>query len=107
MPHNDKVANQDALSNAERQARYRARRLETQGAPIIRVRRAIDRRSRPQRWRDAVTELLTLQLEYVAWLDGLPASLQGSAMAEALQAVADLDLNALAAIEPPHGCGRD
>ena len=54
-----------------------------------------------------MTELLTLQLEYVAWLDGLPASLQGSAMAEALQAVADLDLDALAAIEPPLGYGRD
>ena len=54
-----------------------------------------------------MTELLTLQLEYVTWLDGLPVSLQGSAMAEALQAVADLDLDALAAIEPPRGYGRD
>ena len=107
MPHKDKMGSQDALSNAERQARYRARRLAAQGAPIIRVRRAIDRRSRPQRWRDVVTELLTLQLEYVTWLDGLPVSLQGSAMAEALQAVADLDLDALAAIEPPRGYGRD
>ncbi len=42
-----------------------------------------------------------------AGLDGLPASLHGSATAEALQAVADLDLEALAAIEPPRGYGRD
>ena len=61
----------------------------------------------PQRWRDAVAELLALQAEYVIWLDELPASLQGSATAEALQAVANLDLDDLAAIEPPRGYGRD
>ena len=57
--------------------------------------------------RAAVAELLALQEEYIAWLDGLPASLHGSATAESLQAVADLDLEALAAIEPPRGYGRD
>jgi hypothetical protein len=107
MPEYDKVTSQGALSNAERQARYRARRLAAEGAPVIRIRRAVDRRSRPQRWRAAVAELLALQEEYIAWLDGLPASLHGSATAEALQAVADLDLEALAAIEPPRGYGRD
>ena len=107
MPHEDKAANQGALSNAERQARYRARRLAAEGTPVTRIRRAVNRRSRPQRWRDAVAELLALQAEYIAWLDGLPASLQGSAMAESLQAVADLDLEALAIIEPPRGYGRD
>ena len=107
MPGYDKAASQGALSNAERQARYRARQLAAEGTPIIRVRRAVDRRSRPQRWRDAVAELLALQAEYIAWLDGLPASLHGSATADALQAVADLDLDALAATEPPRGYGRD
>ena len=103
MPDYDKAASQGALSNAERQARYRARRLAAEGVPVIRVRRAADRRSRPQRWRDAVSELLALQSEYIAWLDGLPDSLHGSATADALQAVADLDLEALATIEPPRG----
>ncbi len=107
MPHDDKAASQGALSNAERQARYRARRLAAEGVPVVRLHRAIDRRSRPQRWHDAVAELLALQAEYIAWLDGLPASLHGSATAEALQAVAELDLDALAAIEPPRGYGRD
>lgn len=107
MPDHDKATGQGALSNAERQARYRARRLAAEGAPIIRIRRAVDRRSRPQRWRDAVAALLALQADYIAWLDGLPASLHGSATAEALQAVADLDLETLAAIEPPRGYGRD
>jgi len=107
MPDNDTAASRGALSNAERQARYRAHRLAAEGAPVIRIRRAVDRRSRPRRWHDAVAELLALQAEYMAWLDGLPASLHGSATAEALQAVADLDLDALAAIDPPRGYGRD
>ena len=108
MPQDDEALNQGALSNAARQARYRARRLAAGETPVIRIRRAVDRRSRPQRWRDAVAELLVLQAEYGAWLDSLPASLQSSATAEALQAVTDFDLDALAAIEP-HArahCGR-
>lgn len=101
------AASQGALSNAERQARHRARRQAAAGSPVLRYRKVADRRSRPQRWRDAVVELLALQAEYIAWLDGLPGSLHGSATAEALQAVADLDLDTLAGIEPPRGYGRD
>lgn len=37
MPDYDKAASQGALSNAERQARYRARRLAAEGVPVIRV----------------------------------------------------------------------
>jgi hypothetical protein len=37
----------------------------------------------------------------------LPDSLCGSATAEALQAIVDLDLDALIAIVPPRGYGRD
>ena len=107
MQQEDEVASQGALSNAERQARCRARRLAAEGLPVVRYREVPDRRSRPQRWRDAVAELLALQAEYAAWLDRLPASLHDGATAEALQAVADFDLDALAAIEPPRGYGRD
>ena len=67
----------------------------------------VDRRSRPQRWRDAVTELLALQGAYAAWLEALPDTLQGTATADALQVIADLDLDSLAAIDPPSGYGRD
>jgi len=56
MPEYDKAASQGALSNAERQARYRARRLAAEGAPVIRIRPSRRRRSRPQRWRAAVAE---------------------------------------------------
>jgi hypothetical protein len=96
------------LSNAERQARFfRARHKDPQPAAIVGTRRRVDRRSRPQRWRDAVTELLALQGAYAAWLEALPDTLQGTATADALQAIADLDLDSLAAIDPPSGYGRD
>jgi hypothetical protein len=72
-----------------------------------RTRRPADRRSRPQRWRNAVLELLELQAEYTKWLAALPDSLSDSPTAEALEAIADLDLTELADIEPPRGYGRD
>ena len=37
----------------------------------------------------------------------LPDNLRDSAIAEALQAIVDLDLGDLAAIVPPRGFGRD
>ena len=51
-----------ALTNAERQARYRERRKA--GESRIRYRRPADRRSRPQQWNDAVQTLLELQEQY-------------------------------------------
>ena len=42
-----------------------------------------------------------------AWLAALPDSLQESALAEALQAICDLDLDELQAIDLPRGFGRD
>ena len=64
-------------------------------------------RSRPQRWRDAVAELLALQAEYAKWLAALPDSLSNSQTAKALEAIVALDLTELADIEPPRGYGRD
>jgi len=107
MPRGRAPESEHALSNAERQARYRARHL-TQPAPVAtRTHRLIGRRSRPQRWRDAVIELLALQSEYADWLTALPDSLRDSPTANALEAIVDLDLIALADIEPPRGYGRD
>jgi len=107
MPRGRKPDGEHALSNAERQARHRARRVTPPAAVIARTRHPADRRSRPQRWRDAVVELLALQAEYAAWLETLPDSLRDSAMAETLEAIADLDLTALDKTEPPRGYGRD
>ncbi|MGB9260911.1 MAG: hypothetical protein WCB55_12260, partial [Pseudolabrys sp.] len=80
------------LSNAERQSRYRARQQVEAATAVTRPRRPTDRRSRPQRWRDAVGALLTLQAVYAKWFAALPDSLQGSATADALEAIVDLDL---------------
>ena len=107
MPRGRQPLGEHALSDAERQARYRARQLAKQAPPMVRYRRPADRRSRAQRWCDAVTELLALQSEYAVWSESLPDSLRGSATAEALQAIIDLDLDDLAAIAPPRGYGRD
>ena len=106
MPNEPQDMGSYPLSNAERQARHRARKAEQAGV-TIRYRRPTDRRTRPQRWRDAVTELLALQTDYAAWASALPDALRETAIAEALQATTDLDLIELADIKPPHGYGRD
>jgi hypothetical protein len=93
------------MTDAERQARYRAARAA--GTPIIRTRRPADHRSRARRWRDAVAELTELQAQYAAWLEALPDSLRDGATAQALQEICDLDLADLQAIDPPRGFGRD
>ena len=62
-----------ALTNAQRQRRYRERRTAQQ--PRLHYRRPQDRSSRPQLWQNAVRTLLDLQDEYQGWLDNLPDSL--------------------------------
>ena len=91
------------MTVAERQARCRAARES--GTPAVRIRRPLDHRSRAKRWRDAVSELTTLQGHYAAWLESLPENLQDTA--EALHAICDLDLTELQAIVPPRGFDRD
>jgi hypothetical protein len=51
--------------------------------------------------------LLALLVKYVDWLMAVLDSLCGTAMAEALEAIANLDLSACAEIQPPGGYGRD
>jgi hypothetical protein len=94
-----------AMSGAERQARYRT--MHANGAPVIRIRRPTDRRSRIQRWNDTIAAAVDLQAEYAEWLDALPDNQQDSALADALRAIVELDLSELLAIEPPRGFGRD
>jgi hypothetical protein len=100
MPRGRQPQGETTLSNAERQARYRARHKDDRPTSIVRVRyrRPADRRSRPQRWDDVVAELLALQAEFVAWYDALPEGLRDTATAEALRAIAELDLTELQAI---------
>ena len=94
-----------ALTNVQRQRRYRERRKAQQ--PRLHYRRPQDRSSRPQLWQDAVRTLLDLQDEYQGWLDNLPDSLGESALAHKLQAICALDLAELDSVDPPRGFGRD
>ena len=100
-----KAIGEKAMTDAERQARYRA--SHAAGAPVLRVRRPADHRGRARRWNDNVAGLVEAQAEYEVWLDGLPDNLRDSTTAEALRAIVDLDLSELQAIIPPRGFGRD
>ena len=99
-------AGHTALTNAERQARYRARRSLSQ-LPVTIQQPRPPRRSRTKRWNDALAELTAVQAECAAWFDALPESLRDTTTAVALQEMIDLDLDAIAAIQPPRGYGRD
>jgi hypothetical protein len=93
------------MTAAERQARHRAkqRRAQHARAPAAAPRVL----PRPRRWAAAVATLVALQDEYRAWLERLPESLEGSPTAEKLQAITEIDLDELMAIDPPRGYGRD
>jgi hypothetical protein len=93
------------MTPAERQVRHRAKlRQHARTTPTSRAPRIPPR---PRRWTAAVAALIDLQAEYRAWLDNLPPNLEGSRLAEKLQAIAELDLEELQAIDPPRGYGRD
>jgi hypothetical protein len=100
-----KPLGEKAMTAAERQARFRATHAD--GTPSLRYRRPADRRSRAQRWRDAVAELFAIQEDCRAWLGSLPECLQASATADTLRAICDLDLSDVESVEPPRGFGRD
>ncbi len=106
MPRGRQPEGPTALSNAERQARYRARRFGQQPAAVSKPPR-LARRSRTKRWNDALAELIAVQSECAAWYEALPDSLRDSATAAALQEMIELDLEAIAAVRPPLGYGRD
>jgi hypothetical protein len=93
------------MSPAERQARHRAMlRQQSSRPPAAPSRRLAPR---PARWSAAVTALVDLQEEYRTWLENLPPNLESSRLAEKLQAIVELDLEELQAVDPPRGFGRD
>jgi hypothetical protein len=106
MPRGRQPEGQAALSNAERQARWRARRQVPPPSLTIKSARPA-RRSRTKHWNDALAEMGAVQAEYAAWSEAWPESLRDSATAIALQDMIDLDLDAIAAVQPPLGYGRD
>jgi hypothetical protein len=113
MPRGREPEGQTALTNVERQpsfacsvARYRAWRQVDQPPLTIKPSRPA-RRSRATRWNDALAEMLAVQAACAAWFEALPDSLRDSAAAAALQDMINLDLDAVAAVRPPLGYGRD
>jgi hypothetical protein len=96
---------EQALSNAERQARYRWRHHAKR--PVPKRRQPADRRSLAEQWKATIVTLLALKTRYVDWHDALPEGLLDTPTGQALQAIAELDLDELGAIEPPRGFGRD
>jgi hypothetical protein len=106
MPRGRQPEGETTLGNAERQARYRARHKDDPPHPIIRVRyrRPAGRRSQPQRWDDAVAELLAPHAEYTAWFDAWPDVFRDT---PPQPSPVELDLTELQAIIPTRGFGRD
>ena len=107
MPRGRMPEGSAALSNAERQARHRAKILAVQPPLVIKHAAVARWRSRSKRWNDALAEMIAVQAECAAWFEALPENLRESPTAEALQEMIDLDLDAIAAVQPPRGYGRD
>ena len=107
MPRGRMPEGSAALSNAERQARHRAKIRAVQPRLAIKRPAAAARRSRSKRWNDALAEMTAVQAECAAWFEALPENLRDSATAVALQDMIELDLDAIAAVQPPRGYGRD
>ena len=85
MAGGPKPLGERTMTFAERQARYRAAHATIRAATVsICHRKPADRRSWPQWWRDAVSELLELQADYQQWLNVSPESLADTHTANAL-----------------------
>ena len=95
-----------ALTSAERQRRFRARRAAGFALTPVPVDKPARPLPRPARWARALDELRKLQGEYETWRDGLPESLADSRTAERLEEVCGLDLDVLD-VALPRGFGRD
>lgn len=106
MPRGRHPEGQAALTNAERQARYCERRQVSRPPLTIKSPRPA-RRGRPKRWNDAQAEMLSVQAECAAWFEAMPEALRDSATAAVLQDMIEPDLDAIAAVQPPLGYGRD
>jgi hypothetical protein len=97
-----------ALTSAERQRAYISR-LKAGIPTAPKPRKPIDRRTKPQRWDDAIAELLSLLDGYQEVRDNLPDSLAETAYVEKLDAILELRelVETLAEADLPKGFGRD
>ena len=93
-----------ALSNAERQRRYRQRRRA--GETKVVYRKPKGPRSRNARLKDAIETIITIREEYRDWRDSVPEALEDTAtvalLEQVLEALDALELDSLAAAGPVH-----
>lgn len=99
-----------ALSNAERQRRYRQRRRA--GETKVVYRKPKGPRSRSARLKDAIETIITIREEYRDRRDSVPEALEEDTatvalLEQVLEALDALELDSLAALELPRGYGRD
>jgi hypothetical protein len=96
------------MSSTERQRAYIAR-LKAGIPTAPKPRRPVDRRTKPQRWDDAVTEFLSLLIVVQEVRDNLPDSLAETADVEKLDAILELreHVETLADADRQKGFGRD
>ncbi len=105
MPGGGELEGELALTNAERQARYRVRHL-AEHPPAIERQPRPPRQSRGKHRDNALAVMMTVQAGCAAWFEVLPERLRDSATAKALREIIDLDLEPIAAVRPPHSYGR-
>lgn len=97
---------EQALSGAERQARYRARQSLAEAAAVPAAEKPA-RTTRIARWAAAAGELLGLQAEYANWFEAMPEATRDSPTGQLLQAIIELDLEELLSVQLPRGFGGD
>ena len=107
MPRGRQPESEHTLSNAERQARYRARQQARQLPPEVRFRQPLDRRTDRNVGPMRLPTYSHCKRNMPPGSEDLPDNLRANPTGEALEASVDLDLNALTTIVPPRGYGRD
>lgn len=98
-------------SDADRQRAHRQRTKERLAGlqPPTALRKPSRKLSRARRLDAVVAELSAIQGECESWLDGLPANLEESALAEQLREAIDqlqVAIDATEEVSPPLGFGR-
>lgn len=103
MPSGRMPGGSAALSNAERQARPRAKMMALQ--PPLAIKRSMlgARRCRSKRWNDALAEMVAVQSECDAWFDALSESLRDSANGEQASRPCRPDHPSLTVVHPMVG----
>ena len=100
-----KPIGETAMTDAERQARYRAARAT--GVPVVHVHRPVDHRGGHVAGPTTSPASCKRRLSMRPGWKTCRTAFRTAPTAEALRTICDLDLSELQAIIPPRGFGRD